>query len=123
MNWRGDNGCEGGGRGCPCGSPPAFARGRFGRRHGFITGKVQAESVLQLDVPKHYADYDELLRDPEIESVHICTPKKMHYEMTRNALLAGNHVVCEKPLTVSIEEAEELKGRILPERSLPGSGK
>lgn len=81
------------------------------------------QKALQLDVPKHYADYDELLRDPEIESVHICTPKKMHYEMTRNALLAGNHVVCEKPLTVSIEEAEELKGRILPERNLPGSGK
>ncbi|MEK0314621.1 Gfo/Idh/MocA family protein [Cohnella sp. 56] len=69
----------------------------------------------QLGIPRHYSNYEELLADSEIESVHICTPNNMHYEMAKQALLAGKHVVCEKPLTVSIAEAEELN--LLAERS------
>lgn len=74
------------------------------------TTEKSMQKAEQLGVPKYFSDYEELLKDTEIDSVHICTPNNMHYEMSKKALLAGKHVICEKPLTVSIQEAEELNG-------------
>jgi len=54
------------------------------------------------------ADYRELLRDPTIDAVHICTPNAQHFPMAKDALQAGKHVICEKPLATSVEQAEEL---------------
>jgi predicted dehydrogenase len=59
-------------------------------------------------VPTIAADYREILRDPEIDAVHICTPNALHFSMVREALEAGKHVVCEKPLTTTAEEGREL---------------
>ena len=53
-------------------------------------------------------DYREVLNDPAIDAVHICTPNVTHYQMTKDAILAGKHVLCEKPLAVSVGEAKEL---------------
>jgi predicted dehydrogenase len=53
-------------------------------------------------------DYREVLRDPAIDAVHICTPNAQHFSMTKEALQAGKHVICEKPLTTTVAEAEEL---------------
>jgi predicted dehydrogenase len=72
------------------------------------TPEKSKQKAEQLGIPRYYADYDELLKDPEIDCLHICTPNNMHYEMSKKALLAGKHVVCEKPLTISIPEAEDL---------------
>jgi predicted dehydrogenase len=69
---------------------------------------VVAEKAAQLGVNKYYQDYRQLLADPDIDCVHICTPNYLHYQMSKEALLAGKHVVCEKPLTTSQTEAEEL---------------
>jgi predicted dehydrogenase len=55
-------------------------------------------------------DYREVLRDPAIDAVHICTPNAQHFSMAKDALSAGKHVLCEKPLAVSAKEAEELVG-------------
>jgi predicted dehydrogenase len=49
-----------------------------------------------------------ILRDPSIDAVHICTPNALHYAMAKQALLAGKHVLCEKPLATTVAEAEEL---------------
>ncbi|MCC8061171.1 MAG: Gfo/Idh/MocA family oxidoreductase [Clostridiales bacterium] len=46
-----------------------------------------------------YKDYQEMLKDPEIEVIDICTPPHLHVPMVINALEAGKHVICEKPLT------------------------
>ena len=54
------------------------------------------------------ADYREILRDPAIDAVHICTPNAQHFSMAKEALQAGKHVICEKPLATSVEEGEEL---------------
>jgi predicted dehydrogenase len=54
------------------------------------------------------SDYRELLQDPTIDAVHICTPNATHYPIAKDALLAGKHVLCEKPLATSIDEAKEL---------------
>ena len=53
-------------------------------------------------------DYRKLLKDATIDAVHICTPNATHYQMAKDALLAGKHVLCEKPLSISVEEAQEL---------------
>ena len=53
-------------------------------------------------------DYREILRDSSIDAVHICTPNAQHFLMARDALQAGKHVLCEKPLATSVEEGEEL---------------
>ena len=59
-------------------------------------------------VPKAYVDWREMVRDPGVDVIHICTPNHLHYEMTKAALLAGKHVVGEKPITTCRAEAEEL---------------
>ncbi|MDQ3292321.1 MAG: Gfo/Idh/MocA family oxidoreductase, partial [Bacteroidota bacterium] len=61
-----------------------------------------------LGIEKSYGNFDNMLADPDIEVVHICTPNFLHYPMAKAALLAGKHVVCEKPLANTVEEAQEL---------------
>jgi predicted dehydrogenase len=51
---------------------------------------------------------EEVLRDRSIHAVHLCTPNALHFAQAKEALLAGKHVLCEKPLATSAEEAEEL---------------
>lgn len=53
-------------------------------------------------------DYSKLLQDPEIELIIVNTPDHTHYSYTKDALLAGKHVVVEKPFTIHAEEGEEL---------------
>jgi len=68
---------------------------------------------------KTYADYDEMLADPEIDAVIIATADAFHVPASLRALEAGKHVLCEKPLGTTVEEAEALKaatarsGRVL----------
>ena len=64
-----------------------------------------------LGIEQTFGDHRKLLELKELDAVHICTPNHLHYPQTRDALAAGKHVVCEKPLAVSIEEAEDLVKR------------
>ena len=57
---------------------------------------------------KVYTDYRELLANPDIEVVHVCTPNVSHSEITVAAFEAGKHVYCEKPMSHSGEEAERM---------------
>jgi predicted dehydrogenase len=59
-------------------------------------------------IPTVSADYRDLLNDPSIDAVHICTPNAQHFPMAKEALRSGKHVLCEKPLAISVAEAEEL---------------
>ena len=67
--------------------------------------RVKAKALY---VPRVYSDYRELLKDPEIDVVHICSPNHVHYIHSKEALLAGKHVLCEKPLAMNSDEAREL---------------
>ncbi len=53
-------------------------------------------------------DYHQLLKDPGVDAVVIATPTDTHYQLVRDALSAGKHVLCEKPLCETTEQAQEL---------------
>src|SRR3979490_1581976 len=54
-------------------------------------------------VPKLYADYDTMLRDPDVEAIIVATSDAFRVPMTLKALEAGKPVLCEKPLGVNVE--------------------
>jgi predicted dehydrogenase len=57
-------------------------------------------------IPRVFHDYRDMLREPEIELVTIAAPNYLHAEMTVAAANAGKHIVCEKPLCMTLEEAD-----------------
>jgi predicted dehydrogenase len=59
-------------------------------------------------VPTALDDYRELLRMPDLDAVHVCTPNASHFPIVKASLQAGKNVLCEKPVAVSSAEAEEL---------------
>lgn len=59
-------------------------------------------------IEKRYADYDELLLDPEIDVVHINTPIQSHAEQSIKALRAGKHVACTVPMATTVEECRQI---------------
>jgi len=79
-----------------------------------ITGVVartpdQSEAARQqMGLPRAYHSFDEVLKDPNVDAVHLAIPNILHYEYSRRALLAGKHVMCEKPLALHASEAHEL---------------
>lgn len=70
---------------------------------------VKAEKTAKkLNITTSYGSYDELLDDPEIDAVYIPLPNHLHVPWTIKALEAGKHVLCEKPIALDADEAEEL---------------
>jgi predicted dehydrogenase len=86
------------------------------RRLGYVElyaiGEPQIEKANQLaaefGAQKTEADYRRILEDPAVDAVHICTPNFMHAPIAKDALQAGKHVICEKPLATSVKEAQDL---------------
>ena len=55
-----------------------------------------------------YTDYRELLNNPRIEAVLVTTPTSVHAELTSIALHAGKHVLCEKPMAMTLAECDRM---------------
>src|SRR3954468_14050794 len=55
-----------------------------------------------------YTDYRELLRNPDVELISITAPNRLHAQISIDAAKAGKHVVCEKPLCITLEEADAM---------------
>lgn len=73
-----------------------------------VSGSGAQKRAEALNVPQYYEDYREMILHAGIDAVHICTPNGTHYEIAKFALEHGVHVLCEKPFTVTMEEAEAL---------------
>jgi len=67
-----------------------------------------AEKAQAMHIEKYYDTAEALIADPEINVVHITSPNHVHHPQAKAALLAGKHVVCEKPLAMSSAESIEL---------------
>ncbi len=81
----------------------------------FETSKAFA-SCLDLDLSRVYADVDQMVQqelaltaDDRIEAVAILTPNFLHYDQAKKVINGGFHVICEKPITITSQEAEELE--------------
>jgi predicted dehydrogenase len=72
------------------------------------TAETARKFAEALNIERATADYHELLADPTLDAVHICTPNELHFPMAKAALEAGKHVLCEKPLAATVEEAESM---------------
>ncbi|RDV12951.1 gfo/Idh/MocA family oxidoreductase [Pontibacter diazotrophicus] len=72
-----------------------------------LTEDMAKEKAAGLGIERSYT-FENLLKQDDITSIHICTPNFLHYSQSKAALQAGKHVVCEKPLAKNLEEAEEL---------------
>ncbi len=71
--------------------------------------KERAEEMAKkFNIPEVYTDYKEMLAKADIDAVSICTPNALHAPMTIDACNAGKHVLCEKPMAVTVEECEEM---------------
>ncbi|WP_330582058.1 Gfo/Idh/MocA family oxidoreductase [Enterocloster asparagiformis] len=66
------------------------------------------EFAKKYHIPAFYDSYEAMAADPQVEAVYISTPNNMHYENCKMCLNAGKHVLCEKPFTTSVAQAEEL---------------
>src|SRR5882762_10484426 len=75
-----------------------------------VTGNVGSNEPFQLDMTNVRATkvYDELLNDPSIDVIDVCTPTAWHRDLSIAALRAGKHVLCEKPLARSSNVAREI---------------
>ncbi len=86
------------------------------RRLGFVdvvaicdvTREDAEAKAAALGVPKAYGAVEALAADPDIHIVHVTTPNAQHGHGVRAALAAGKHVLCEKPLAMSSDEAWSL---------------
>lgn len=69
--------------------------------------KAQA-AARELGIAKAYGSYEELLTDPDVDAIYNPLPNQMHVPWTAKAAEAGKHVLCEKPLSLTVAEAETL---------------
>jgi len=69
---------------------------------------TRASELAQSAGSEAFSDYRDLLARDDIEAVSICLPNHLHFRATRDALKAGKHVLCEKPITTTLEDAQEL---------------
>jgi len=67
------------------------------------------EAAQALGIPRAYGSYEELFADPQIEAVYNPLPNHLHVPVTLQAAAAGKHVLCEKPIALTADEAEQLR--------------
>lgn len=92
---------------------PAHTEGlrRLGIRVAGILGSSEEKSrraAEALGLEKAYPNLETLLEDDEVQSVHITTPNRLHFDQASRCLEAGKHVLCEKPLAMTSDESARL---------------
>jgi predicted dehydrogenase len=89
---------------------PAMQQGKFSEVVAIASrdlGKAR-ETASKLGIAKAYGSYEELVEDPEIDAIYNPLPNQLHVPWTIKAAEAGKHVLCEKPISLTVAEAESL---------------
>ena len=89
---------------------PAMQRGQFTTVTAIASrdlAKAQA-AAGPLGIARAYGSYEELLADPDIDVIYNPLPNQLHVPLTIQAAEAGKHVLCEKPLSLTLDEARSL---------------
>ena len=89
---------------------PAMQRGTYCEVTAIASRDLSRaqQAARKLGIPKSYGSYDELLADPDIDAVYNPLPNHLHVPVSIQAMRAGKHVLCEKPIALSVQEAQEL---------------
>lgn len=93
---------------------PAFAETQHCRLAALVSGNPDKarDVAARWGVPGtslySYEDFDRIAQDPSIDIVYIVTPNALHKDLTMRALKAGKHVLCEKPMEVTVEACEAM---------------
>src|SRR5881394_1047915 len=89
---------------------PAMQRGAYSDVVAIASRDLEKarRAAADLGIPKAYGSYEELLADPQIEAIYNPLPNHLHVPWSVKAAEAGKHVLCEKPLSMSVAEAQQL---------------
>ena len=89
---------------------PAMQRGECSQIVGIASRdlKKAQQAAEQLGIPKAYGSYEDLLADPEVEAIYNPLPNQLHVPWSIKAAEAGKHVLCEKPISLTVDEAISL---------------
>ncbi len=89
---------------------PAMLKGGLCRIAAIASrdGEKAKSVAAELGIPKAYGSYDDLLADPDIEAIYNPLPNHLHVPWSAKAARAGKHVLCEKPLAITADEARTL---------------
>jgi D-xylose 1-dehydrogenase (NADP+, D-xylono-1,5-lactone-forming) len=92
----------------------SFVQGVQPSQHVSVTAVASREPAKarrfaqEMKIPRHFGSYDALLADREIDAIYNPLPNSLHADWSINALRAGKHVLCEKPLAVSAAQARTM---------------
>jgi len=89
---------------------PAMQRGEWSEVTAIASRDLDKarQAAKELGIPKAYGSYEELLADPDIEAIYNPLPNHLHVPWSIKAAEAGKHVLCEKPISMTVEEALSL---------------
>ncbi len=89
---------------------PAMQRGDYSEVTAIASRQLAAaqEAAKTLGIPKAYGSYEAMLADPDIDAVYNPLPNHLHVPLSIQALEAGKHVLCEKPIAMDTAEAKTL---------------
>jgi predicted dehydrogenase len=89
---------------------PAMQRGQLSTVAAIASRDLARARTIaaQLNIPTAYGSYEELLADPNIDAIYNPLPNQLHVPWTIRAAEAGKHVLCEKPLSMTLAEAQSL---------------
>ena len=89
---------------------PAMQQGHFCEVVAIASRNLDRvnQVAAELEIPRAYGTYEELLADPEIDAIYNPLPNHLHVPWSVNAIQAGKHVLCEKPIGLSSTEGQQL---------------
>ncbi len=89
---------------------PAMQRGEWSEVQAIASREMSKaeQAAAELDIPKAYGSYEELMADPEIEAIYNPLPNHLHVPWSIRCAEAGKHVLCEKPVALDAREARQL---------------